>query len=471
MSISGLDYSVRRKLGGNARLLIHYDFTSGTGTPLIAFEEEGDDADIYLNAVANRNPAVDTGVFSGIICDASNTTFEGAADSRQFATGVFLTGNNADFRKSNLKVVTPTLDYSNLSAIFDMQFTGIVEDGVLFGSLEKTSTTLNDEVVTGAKGFNFGVNDRGKLFYQGFSKKGDFIHTASSIELSQRNTVSFAIGDNTAEICRFDYLTQTKQSESFSVDTTFIANNEEFYLGGSENYFREGASGPSGEFKTFTGQLNRFALFSGYIPPTALMDIGSGMLGDYFETAATKTQKDIVTGYTQTYAYKTGITGWEFGVTGTLEVHTGREMLTGSIKAGDLTGIDEGDRYFGYYTLNNGDVKTVYKEEVGFLQTGSGYFYLPTGNGAFDTLGLRPVTGEITPYTMTEGIKTGGSVRVNLYEPVAQTGVLDEISGIIQKPETQSQEVITAPPSSGVTMNGDSRLLKKDFLFFLKERV
>ena len=471
MSISGLNYSVRTKLGGNARLLIHYDFTSGTGTPLIAFEEEGDDADIYLNAVANQEPAVDTGVFSGIICDASNTTFEGAADSRQFATGVFLTGNNADFRKSNLKVVTPTLDYSNLSAIFDMQFTGIVEDGVLFGSLEKTSTTLNDEVITGAKGFNFGVNDRGKLFYQGFSKKGDFIHTANSIELSQRNAVSFAIGDNTAEISRFDYLTQTKQSESFAVDTTFIANNEEFYLGGSENYFREGADGPSGEFKTFTGQLNRFALFSGYIAPNALMLIGSGMLGDYFENPATITQKDIVTGYTQTHVYKTGITGWEYAVTGTLEISTGREMLTGSISGAAPHNTGEGDRYFGYYTLNNGDVKTVYKEEVGFLETGSGYFYLPTGDGAFATLGLRPVSGEITPYVMTEGIKTGGSVIVNLYEPTPQTGALEEISGIAQTPQTQTVDAITGPPSSGVTMNGPSRLLKKDFLFFLKERV
>ena len=140
MSISGLDYSVRTKLGSNARLLIHYDFSDGTGTPLIAFEEEGDDATINLNAVANRDPAINTGVFSGIICGA--TINNSAPDSREFATGEFLLGNNADLRKSNLKVVTPTLDYSNLSAIFDVQFTGIVEDGVLFGSLEKTSTTL-----------------------------------------------------------------------------------------------------------------------------------------------------------------------------------------------------------------------------------------------------------------------------------------------------------------------------------------
>ena len=464
MSIRGLDYSIKTVLGSNERLLIHYDFTSGTGTPLVAFEQEGDDATINLNAVLNQEPAANTGVFSGVIHDA--TINNDAPASRRFATGTFLVNNNADLRKSNLKITTPNVDYSNLSAFFDVQFTGMVDDGVLFGSLEKTSTTLNNEVITGAKGFNFGVNDRGKLFYQGLDGKGDFIYTANSIELSKRNLISFAVGSNKAEISRFDYLNQREQSESFSINTPFMADNEEFYLGGSENYFRS----ESGEFKTFSGQLNRFALFSGYLSPSALMGIGSGMLGNYFSDEGTVVQKHVITGYSQTEVYKTGITGYEYIVTGTLEVSTGREMLTGSMEAGTPHNTGEGDRYFAYYALNNGDVKTVYKEELGFVETGSGYFYLPTGDGAFATLGLRPVSGEITPYTLAEGIKTGGSVEVNLYGTTAQTGVLPQISGVLQTAETQIWEV-PATPTSGVTLLGDAELLKKDFLFFLGERI
>jgi|TARA_R110002020_G_scaffold158318_3_gene341476 hypothetical protein len=467
MSVSGLDYMVTTTFGNNDRLLIHYDFTDGTGTPLIAMEEESDDADIYLNAVLNQEPATNTGVLSGIISDAANTLFEGAAASRRFATGTFLVNNNADFRKSNLKINTPSLDYSSVSAIFDFQFTGIVNDAVLFGSLEKTSTTFNDEVTTGAKGFNFGVNDRGKLFYQGFDTRGDFIYTANSIELSQRNIIGFSVSSNTAEITKLDYLNKQRDTERFPIDTSFMADNEEFYLGGSENYFR----GHSGEFKTFSGALNRFALFSGYIPPSLMMKMGSGLIGDYFLNAAATTPKSFVTGYSQDITFKTGITGYTYEVTGTLEIATGRDMQTGSITAGTPHDTGEGDRYFKYYTLNNGEVDSFYKEELGFLHPNSGYVYLPTGDGAFATLGLRPVEGEITPYSVTEGLKTGGSVIINLYDSIALTGVLPQISGVAQTPVTQTATAITTPANSGVILLGNAELLKKDFLFFLEERI
>ena len=49
-------------------------------------------------------------------------------------------------------------------------------------------------MVTGAKGYNLGINDRGNLFYQGFSDEGDFIYTANSIELAKRNIIGFSMG-------------------------------------------------------------------------------------------------------------------------------------------------------------------------------------------------------------------------------------------------------------------------------------
>ena len=105
MSISGLDYSVRTNLGSNRKLLVHYDFTDGTGTPLVALEEEGDDTTINQDAVLNREPAINTGVFSGVIHDSST---DNAPASRLFSTGTILLNNNADLRKSNLKIATPT---------------------------------------------------------------------------------------------------------------------------------------------------------------------------------------------------------------------------------------------------------------------------------------------------------------------------------------------------------------------------
>ena len=77
-----------------------------------------------------------------------------------------------------------------------------------------------------------------------------------------------------------------------------------FYLGGSHQYFRGGAAGPSGEFKTSNLSLNSFCLLSGYIPPSALFSVGSGVMGNYFIDEGTTTFKRQITGYDQTIVYK-----------------------------------------------------------------------------------------------------------------------------------------------------------------------
>ena len=464
MAFEGIDYSVRSNLGGNDRLFVYYDFVSGSGTPLLYIEEEGDDKTWNFGCIRNQYPASNTGLFSGVVTDSMT---ENIPDTRLYTTGVFLVSGMADLTKSNLNVRTASnLDYSSVSTLFDVQFSGSISDGVLFGALEKTSETIDGEVVTGAKGFNFGVNDRGKMFYQGFDERGDFIYTANSIELSKRNLLGFSVSSNAVEITRLDYLNQRTQSETFRINDDYAANNSEFYLGGSVNYFRS----TSGEYRTFSGQLNEFALFSGYLSPTLMMSIGSGMAGEYFLESGAHTQKSTVTGYSQTYAYQTGVTGYEYEVTGTLVISTGREMITGSIEAGTPHDTGEGDRYFKYYTLNNGDVSGFYKEEVGFLHPNSGYSYLPTGEDAFDTLGLRPVSGQIIPYLETRGIQTGGSITINLYDSVAKTGYLSDISGMVQSPLTQLIE-LPSIPISGIRFSGNSNFFKKDFIYFLGKRL
>tara|TARA_B100000131_G_scaffold272543_1_gene273542 strand:+ start:2283 stop:3704 length:1422 start_codon:yes stop_codon:yes gene_type:complete len=473
MDNSGIDYSVRTTLGGNDRLLVYYNFRSGSGTPLLYIEEEGDDVTWNFGCIRNQYPASNTGLFSGVVTDSMT---ENVPDSRLYTTGVFLKPSGlADFTKSNLKVSTPndSLNYSSVSTIFDVQFSGAISDGILFGGLTKTSDTIDGEVITGAKGFNFGINKRGKMFCQGFGEDGDFIYTANSIELSKRNLIAFSVDSNSIEMTRLDYLNQRSQSQSFSIADDSIANNDKFYLGGSENYFRS----TSGEFRTLSGQLNEFALFSGYLSPNLMMSIGSGIIGNYFYDTGIASSKVRLTGFSQSETFKTGITGYDYTVTGTLELSTGREMITGSITAGTPHDTGEGARYFKYYTLNNGDVSGFYKEEVGFLHPSSGYSYLPTGENAMDTLGLRPVSGQIIPYLETRGIQTGGSVTINLYDSVPMTGILSQISGITQTPLTETV-VIPAIPSSGIRLDFDlsfneglSSLFKKDFIYFLGKRL
>ena len=458
MSTSGVQYAINHNFTNNDPLLVYYDFSSGTGTSL-AFTE---DVDAVIN---NQNPSINTGAFSGIII---NSRAGSEAASKTYATGKFLSSNKARLSTSNIKVPTSTLNYNSLTAIFDFEFDTAhpVTGGVLFGALEKTSQTINGEVITGAKGYNFGINDRGKLYYQGFDRHGDFMHMASDIELSKRNLISFSLDSNILEMTRIDYLNEKIHSRNYIVDTSFIANSDNFFLGGSNTFYKTSSSSDT----TFSGFINEFALISGYISTDIVKSIGSGMIGEYFFSSGSPTIKEQITGYSESIIYKTGITGYDFNQTGTLTITTGRSMQTGSFASDSTSSVEEGDKYFKYYTLDNGDAKTFYKEEIGFLNPASGFNYAPTGSGAFATLGLNDISASINTFTETTGIEGAGNVTIPLYKSLIQTGTLNEISGITT---TALTETISVPaiPISGIVLSGDSETLKKDYIYYMGQRI
>jgi hypothetical protein len=459
MGLSGIKYAINHNFISNDPLLIYYDFSSGTGTSL-AFTSQ------VLTAINNQDPAINTGAFSGIIV---NSTGADVANSRLASTGAFLNDNKGRLSSSNLEINSPNLNYNSLTAIFDFEFDTAhpVTGGVLLGSLEKTSDTINGEVVTGAKGYNFGITDRGKLYYQGFDRHGDFMHVASEIELAKRNIISFSLDSNNLEIARIDYLNDNIHSQNYIVDTTFIANPDKFYLGGSKTFYKSTGQ----QFTTtFSGFLNEFALISGYISTDIVKSLGSGMIGEYFFSSGSPTIKNQITGYAESIIYKTGITGYDFNETSTLTIETGRNILTGSFVSNSTSSVDEGDKYFKYYTLDNGDAKTFYKEEIGYLNPASGFNYAPTGSGAFATLGLNDITAAINTFTETTGIEDGGSITMKLYESVVQTGTLNEISGSTR---TALSQMINVPaiPVSGITLSGNSQDLKKDYIYYMGQRL
>ena len=145
-------------------------------------------------------------------------------------------------------------------------------------------------------------------------------------------------------------------------------------------------------------------------------------------------------------------------------------MQTGSSAESSSQAVEEGDKYYKYYTLNNGDVKTFYKEEIGYLDPNSGYTYVPTGSGAFATLGLSNVGANIATHVETEGVDSAGTVTMNLYESVVMTGILNEISGVTQTALTKTVDV-PAIPVSGITLSGDSEALKKNYIYYLGQRL
>jgi hypothetical protein len=134
----------------------------------------------------------------------------------------------------------------------------------------------------------------------------------------------------------------------------------------------------------------------------------------------------------------------------------------------------EGERYYKYYTLNNGDSETFYKEEIGQLHSNSGLVYYPTGENAFDTLGLNDISESIQTYAEVSGLARRGhgttdSLTIDLHGKNALTGILSEVSGILET--ALSEETFSiVPASSGVELADDSEFLKKDYIYYMGGR-
>ena len=468
MSESGLHYGMQEAFGSTERLLTYYEFSGMSGRHI---GNEEDSNSLNYGVVENCDPAHNTGLYSGV------TTFGFAtpALAKKFTTGTVLVGNNLNLKESNIEVASSGIDsegtsfainFSNLSSLIDFQFNGEVSDSVLFGSLEKISNTVDSQVITGAKGYNFGVTSRGKLFYQGFDKGGDFIHVADSIDLAKRNVVGFSVGNNILSLSRFDYLNNVLQTETFDINTNFISENtERFYLGGSPQYYKPFA--PSGEYRNATGvRMNSFCLLSGYVGPSIGMTLGSGLIGTFFESSTAATEKKVITGYSQVVTFKTGITGYDYETTGTLNISTGQYMRTGDLVADGTVNKEEGELYFQYNTFELNGVTTFNKEQVGYLHPLSGYQYLPSGDGAHATLGLRDVEGAVSQFIEREGISGSATIGVNLYGSRLLTGVLSEISGVSQIPIYQTVTDTPSVISSGIDLSGPSDLFKKDYIYY-----
>ena len=85
-------------------------------------------------------------------------------------------------------------------------------------------------------------------------------------------------------------------------------------------------------------------------------------------------------------------------------------------------------------------------------------------------MGLSNVGANIATHVETEGVDSAGTVTMNLYESVIMTGTLNEISGVTQTALTKSIDV-PAIPVSGITLSGDSEAIKKNYIYYLGQRL
>lgn len=457
MSDKGLYFKLQESLGSNQRLSAFYDFT---------FDSSDEDnvqgsSNFYTGVQVNSTYANDSSLHTGFLLGSIDS---GQSSCERKVSGI-LQGDKLNLTSGNFQVPLDGLNAKNLSALIDFEFVdGDIDDGIIMGCLKTGEETVDSFDIETSEGFNIGVTDRGHLFCQTFGPNGDSIDVLHSIELSKRNLIGVSANESFITLSSFDYFNNLVKSLEIPVNENYIGSTSVLNFGGSDSYFRS----TNNTTATFSGSLNNLAIFSGYMEEQFLKDLGEGVLGSYSFTAGSTTTEQRVTGYSETIVYKTGITGYDYVSTGTLEIITGREEFTGSITAAPDESKVEGERYYKYYTLNNGSVETFYKEELGKLHSNSGYIYYPTGEDAYDTLGLNDVSESIAAYTEVTGM-TQDKITINLFGKNPLTGTLSEVSGVTQVALEESYSVSTAA-SSGISLAGESEDLKKNFIYYMGTR-
>jgi hypothetical protein len=443
MSYSGIIYAMNENyLSDNLR--IYYDFTTGN--------------------IQSAN----TGVWSSYVKNLAYTGSEvmngyvlGATSTVELISNIlgrqFIIGEAGDMAKRNMLVTglnsATGIALNDCSSIIAFENSGSYNDGILFGSLKPKIDSYNGENYYSYEGLNFGITKRGHLFLQSYSPDGPHIHVATSIELSQKNIVSFSVGNNEGSIARYDFLNQEIQSETFLLDTNTIYTPTNFYLGGSPTYFRSSSAND----KTFSGKIDEFALFSGVISNQALFEIASGMVGDYYYNTGSITLTTGVTGTSITAIYGTGITGYTTSITGY------RLIPTGTVVDDVLTPLTASGQYEGYRYLSAQDGAL---EEQGFLSANYFGTYQPIGDSAFATLGLQYASGAITGYYIQRQTQIlYGSEPLYLETPL--TGFTSDITGYLETQLTGILYSEESGASSGVMITGSASPYKKNFIHFL----
>jgi hypothetical protein len=429
------------------RLLVCYDFNKDNTFSATS----GSNNQSYIK---NLSITGDSGFYHAAVIGATGSTSALALSSVTGSSG-FLQGNKADFTKKVAKISgSSNIDLRNCSYLMTID-SELSDDGVIIGCYSKEAQTINGIEYTYSSGFNYGQNYRGQDFIKSKNQNGEYCFTKSEDDPTKRRVVGITFNNSQATLHRFDYLNDNVKSQSFSCSPTDIANTSNFYLGSAIDYFR----GQEGD-KLFSGKLENFLILSGYFFENTLYEISKSLISDYQFNSGTVTTTGIFSGYQTEVVYKTGITGSYLQITGYNYVQSGIPIFTQLPVFTGLISAKEGQRIW----LNYED----YIESVGYLDSGNSNYYLPTGEDAQSTLGLRNSSGLFSGFTVS-GSFNYNTVAVPLYQTIYLTGVTNEVSGVINY-EIYKTGYITGAASSGISFSDDFSGFQKNLIYYLGHR-
>jgi hypothetical protein len=379
------------------------------------------------------------------------------------STGAFFSSTGyGDFSASSVQIPNPFIDLNNCSMIFNFAPTANKE-GVLFGSMSAITGSFTNQNVVGASGFNFGISSNYRPFFQHINNKGSYILSAD-LYLSRNNMVAITVGGGSLNIARLDYNSNKVDKQSFNIDGDSIKNGATNYLGGSPLFYGKTNGAPA-----LSGFLQNFAAFSVALPMQTLFEIGSGMIGaQYASGAPTVYSNDVATGSINLPLYGSGVTGFEISYSSTTIDVSGTYREYGTTLTAET--LNEGQTYLTRSLLPNalGDYEL---EILGTIVNTGTYKYAPTGDGAFDALGLQEFVKTGASYVYDISYITPDTTGLVTATLVAKTGISLEPTGYS---ESLLYKTVSTTGLGTVTLSLDKSSLayhNPNYIYYIGNRV
>lgn len=240
---------------------------------------------------------------------------------------------------------------------------------------------LDNEVVY--RGYRIGYTDSNKPFFEYYGKNG-FESFVGDYNLPTDHSLNFVKAGNSLTIGQYDFLSQTNNSQSFNIDSSYLfePTGGYYYLGYTASTYLP--IFPSYETNSGMVSIDEFLYFTHALYDYDIQVINSGFVADYVApvTGSGILYSTGITGYsTGLVPLLTGITGYGITGTGLFTDDFGVEFTgyqTGALYANlsgtgvvPLTGIIQTVDYYlgnGSVVLDSGYMKTFYNSGQCFLR-------------------------------------------------------------------------------------------------------
>ena len=433
-------------------------------------EVEFAETPFYHGSILNTAPSSTVGSFDGTVVSTTGSASASAA-SAGLQTFFLSESSGVDLTYSNIKYGSFSgagfLPQSGLDSevTFLFSFTKVdTQDGVLFGSLRNEYFNNGDEEFPYGRGFNIGVNDRNKLFFQGIdSEVGEYVITANDIELANKNICSVKVSPYDVTFGYYNLSDDEFQEQNLRTDSKIqnIDWAEDFKIGCSPTYYKGNVVDPS-----FSGYIDQFLILSGSYNGSDLKSLSSGFVATGVPVSGVSFQDEVITGQDISLVYTSGITGYEAVLTGYESVTTASDLLEFVLVENTATGRLDGSRFVTGYTLGSDS----YVEDTSFLIKED--LYATTGSDAFATLGLTDKSGISTFHTLSSSKIVGSTGTFPLYDVQPLTGLLSGAPTGYSK--TTLSTFIDRTGSLIESLNfidGVVEQYRHDYRYYLSERI